>query len=137
MQAEGGSMRSVNSTIIEGNLVADPQSKSVGAMAKTVCSFTIAVNGGWKQKGEEGKTEQSDTVFLDVECWANLADQCAQYLKKGKRVRVLGRLKQSTWIGKEDQKTHSRLYLLADQVEFGPDPKGARRENCEEDEEIV
>lgn len=125
-------MRDLNSVIVEGNLVADPQSKSVGPAAKTVTSFTVAVNGRFKRKEEEDKAEQSDTVFLDVECWTTLGDRCAQYLKKGKRVRVLGRLRQSSWVGKEDQKTHYRLYVIADQVEFGPDPKGAKRDTYEE-----
>lgn len=127
-------MRDLNSVIAEGNLVADPQSKSVGPSAKTVCSFTIAMNGYRRIKEGEEKQEQAETVFLDVECWTTLADCCAQYLKKGKRVRVLGRLKQSTWVRKEDLKNHSRLYVLADQVEFGPGPKGERRDTYEDAE---
>ena len=127
-------MRDLNSVIAEGNLVADPQSKSVGPSAKTVCVFTIAMNGIRRNKEGEEKQEQTETVFLDVECWATLADRCAQYLKKGKRVRVLGRLKQSSWVGKEDQKNHPRLYVLADQVEFGPGPKGEKRGSYEDTE---
>ncbi|MDD7200833.1 MAG: single-stranded DNA-binding protein [Sphaerochaetaceae bacterium] len=127
-------MRDLNSVIAEGNLVADPQSKSVGPSGRTVCSFTIAMNGYRKNKEGEEKQEQTETVFLDVECWATLADRCAQYLMKGKRVRVLGRLRQSTWVGKDDLKNHSRLYVLADQVEFGPGPKGERRDSYEDTE---
>ena len=109
-------MRDLNSVIAEGNLVADPQSKSVGPSAKTVCVFTIAMNGIRRNKEGEEKQEQTETVFLDVECWATLADRCAQYLKKGSSVEVYGSL--TVEIREKDGKTYTNVNIMADRVGF-------------------
>jgi single-strand DNA-binding protein len=55
--------------------------------------------------------------FIDVTTWSKLADQCNEYLKKGRRVIVNGRLKQSKWED-DDGGKHSKISIVAYQVQF-------------------
>jgi len=57
-----------------------------------------------------------------VETWAKLADNCYNLGHKGRGVRVVGRLKQERWSG-SDGKSHSRVTIVAEHVEFRPDFK--------------
>ena len=67
------------------------------------------------------------TSYIDVKVAGKKAEVCAQYLHKGARVMVDGRLRQESWI-KDDVK-HSRIVIFGDQVEFGPAAGGAGRDN--------
>jgi single-strand DNA-binding protein len=51
--------------------------------------------------------------------WAGLADSCNQYLKKGRGVRVVGRIKQDRWKDQDD-KNHEKFKIVAEHVEFKP-----------------
>ncbi|MBE3088410.1 MAG: single-stranded DNA-binding protein [Chloroflexi bacterium] len=110
-------MNNLNSILIEGNLTRDPE-LSYTAKGTAVCKFSVAVNRFSKQDGEE----QKDVSFFDVTTWARLAEVCAEYLKKGRGVRVVGRLKQDRWID-PDGKTHSCVIIVAEHVEFKPQLK--------------
>jgi len=58
-----------------------------------VCKFSVACNRFFKQDDET----QKEVSFFDVSCWTRLAEVCSEYLKKGRGVRVVGRLKQDRW----------------------------------------
>jgi single-strand DNA-binding protein len=60
-----------------------------------VCHFTVACNRFWKQ--EPDQELQKEVSFVDVTCWLRLAEVCGEFLKKGRGVRVVGRLKQDRW----------------------------------------
>jgi single-strand DNA-binding protein len=57
-----------------------------------------------------------------VSTWTRLAEVCGEYLKKGRGVRVVGRLKQDRWTD-ADGKPHSRVLIVAEHVEFKPQLK--------------
>jgi len=63
--------------------------------------------------------------YFDIEAWARLGSACAQNLKKGRGVRVVGRLKQDRWTDTEG-KSHSRVKIVAEHVEFKPMSKSAQ-----------
>ncbi len=107
-------MNSVNSVIIEGNLVRDPVLSETPKGTK-VCNFTVASNRYYKQ----GEEYQKEVTFLDVETWTKLAAYSEANFSKGKGVRVVGRLKQDRWED-QDGKPHSRLKLVAEYVEKRP-----------------
>ena len=65
---------------------------------------------------------QKEVSYFDVTCWTRLAEVCGEYLKKGRGVRVVGRLKQDRWTDPEG-KPHSRIFILAEHVEFKPQLK--------------
>jgi len=80
-----------------------------------VCKFTIANNRYYKV----GEELQQEVSFFAVETWGRVAKSCADYLSKGRGVRVVGRLKQERWTG-QDEKNHERAVLVAEHVEFKP-----------------
>jgi single-strand DNA-binding protein len=110
-------MNQLNSILLEGNLVKDPQVKET-QKGTSVCNFAVASNRYYKQ-GEEMEKEVS---FFDVEAWAALAQKCGNALKKGRGVRVVGRLRQDRWTG-TDGKAYARVKIVADHVEFKPELK--------------
>jgi single-strand DNA-binding protein len=60
--------------------------------------------------------------YFDVTTWSRLAEVCGEYLKKGRGVRVVGRLKQDRWTSPEGQ-GRSKVSIVAEHVEFKPQMK--------------
>jgi single-strand DNA-binding protein len=116
-------MNNLNSILIEGNLVKDPQMRTT-SKGTSVCTFSLASNRFFKQDTGFEK----EVSFFDVETWAKLAEACNNKGKKGRGVRVVGRLKQSRWTD-TDGKPRSRVAIVAEHVEFRPE---FRRENVVE-----
>ncbi|MDL2229336.1 single-stranded DNA-binding protein [Treponema sp. OttesenSCG-928-L16] len=110
-------MNNLNSLLLEGNLVRDPVFRST-AKGTPVCTFSIASNRFYKQ---DSGTEK-EVSFFDVETWAKLAENCYNLGRKGRGVRVVGRLKQDRWDG-PDGKQRSRITIVAEHVEFKPEFK--------------
>ena len=107
-------MNNLNSVLIEGNLVRDPE-LSYTPKGTAVCKFSVGCHRQWKQDDEV----QKEVSFFDVSTWTRLAEVCGEYLKKGRGVRVVGRLKQDRWTD-PDGKPHSRILIIAEHVEFKP-----------------
>jgi single-strand DNA-binding protein len=122
-------MNNLNSILIEGNLVKDPE-LSYTPKGTAVCKFAVACNRSWKQDDEL----QKEVSYFDISCWTRLAEVCGEYLKKGRGVRVVGRLKQDRWTD-ADGKTHSRVHIVAEHVEFKPQLKKQDGEPAAEGEE--
>ena len=110
-------MNNLNSILIEGNLVRDPLLRST-LKGTSVCTLNLASNRYFKQESGFEK----EVSFFNVETWAKLADACYSKGRKGRGVRVVGRLKQDRWTG-PDGKPHSRVTIVAEHVEFRPDFK--------------
>ncbi len=122
-------MNNLNSLLIEGNLVKDPE-LSYTTKGTAVCKFTVASNRFFKQEQET----QKEVSYFDVTTWARLAEVCGEYLKKGRGVRVVGRLKQDRWTD-PDGKTRSRIFVVAEHVEFKPQLKNKDGEGEGKEEE--
>jgi len=112
-------MNNLNSVLIEGNMVRDPLIRST-PKGTQVCNFSIASNRYYRQDSNFEK----ETGFFDVEAWGKLADTCSSQGRKGRGVRVVGRLKQGRWTG-DDGKNHSRVSIVAEHVEYRADYKKA------------
>ena len=110
-------MNNLNSVLIEGNMVRDPQIRST-PKGTQVCNFSIASNRFYRQDSNLEK----ETGFFDVEAWGKLADACSNQGRKGRGVRVVGRLKQGRWTG-DDGKNHSKVSIVAEHVEYRADFK--------------
>ena len=110
-------MNNLNSILIEGNLVRDPE-LSYTPKGSAVCKFSVACNRSYKQ----GDGFQKEVSYFDVSCWTRLAEVCGEYLKKGRGVRVVGRLKQDRWTD-ADGKGRSKIFIVAEHVEFKPQLK--------------
>ena len=112
-------MNNLNSVLIEGNMVRDPIVCST-PKGTQVCNFSIASNRYYRQDTNFEK----EVGFFDVEAWGRLIDTCVSQGRKGRGVRVVGRLKQGRWTG-DDGKNHSRVSIVAEHVEYRADYKKA------------
>lgn len=108
-------MNNLNSILIEGNLVREPLLRAT-PKGTSVCTFSLASNRFFRQDSGLEK----EVSFFEVETWAKLAEACYNLGKKGRGVRVVGRLKQDRWNG-SDGKQHSRVTIVAEHVEFRPE----------------
>jgi len=110
-------MNNLNSILIEGNMVREPLFRNT-PKGTPVCTFSLASNRFFKQDSGLEK----EVSFFEVETWAKLAEACNNLGKKGRGVRVVGRLKQDRWTG-NDGKPRSRISIVAEHVEFRPEVK--------------
>src|SRR6187549_3071393 len=100
--------KSINQVILMGRLTRDPETRTT-TTGKTITSFSIAVDRG-------GQDDQAD--FFDVTAWEKLGELVSQYLSKGRRCLVQGRLRQDSWDDKESGKKRSKVEVVATDVTF-------------------
>jgi len=108
----------LNRVTIIGRLTRDPELKQI-ASGTAVCNFSIA--NGRKFKDKE------DTSFFDCIAWGKLGELVAQYMKKGSKIGVDGRLQQRNWEDK-DGKKRSTVEIVADNVQFLDSVSGQQKE---------
>lgn len=106
--------KSINQVILMGRLTRDPEMRTT-TTGKSIASFSIAVDRG-------GQSEQTD--FFDVTAWEKLGELVNQYLSKGRRCLVQGRLQQDSWDDKETGKKRSKIEVVATDVTFLDGPSG-------------
>jgi single-strand DNA-binding protein len=106
-------MRGYTKAIVMGNLTRDPELKYLPS-GTAVVNFTVAINRSYKDHSGETKEE---TSFLPVVVWGKQAENCNQYLKKGRPVFIDGDLRQRSWEDKEGQK-RSIVEIHAFTVQF-------------------
>lgn len=99
----------MNKLTIIGNLTRNPEYKDVNGIP--CATFTVAVN----RRVKNGAHPEAD--YVRVTAWRKLADVCASYLQKGKKVYVEGRATASAWAG-NDGTLHANIDLTATDVEF-------------------
>lgn len=110
-------MNNLNSVLLEGNLVRDPEKVLVGSNGSVMGRFSIAVNRYYKNAKAEAVEE---VMYIGVQVWGGLAEGCLNYLKKGRGVRVVGRLRQERWTDK-DGDNREKILVVAEHVEFKPE----------------
>jgi single-strand DNA-binding protein len=104
-------MVSLNKVMIIGNVGGDPEMRFTPA-GHPVTSFSVATNRTINIQGSEPKKE---TEWFSVVAWEKLAEQCNQFLAKGRLVYVEGRLQTRTWDGQDGQK-HYKTEVIANRV---------------------
>ena len=106
-------MAGLNKVMIIGNVGADPEMRYT-ANGRAVTSFRVAVNRNYTTSEGERREE---TEWFAVVTWQKLAEQCSQYLQKGRRVYVEGRLRTRSWDTPDGQRRF-RTEVIADRVIF-------------------
>lgn len=106
-------MANLNKVMIIGNVGTDPEMRYT-PNGNPVTSFRIATSRVFNSPEGERKQE---TEWFTVVTWNKLAESCNQYLNKGKRVYVEGRLRTRAWEGQDGQK-RSRIEIVAERVLF-------------------
>ena len=104
--------RSLNQVTLMGNLTRDPELRQTPT-GQNVTSFSLALNRSYKDSGGEW---QEATDYIDIVCWGPLAERVAQYLAKGRRCLVQGRLQSRSW--EQDGNKRSKVEVLANDVTF-------------------
>ncbi len=106
-------MQNVNLAIIMGNLTRDPELRYT-PNGQPVTSFGVATNRSWKDANGEKKDE---VEFHEVVVWGKLAELCSQYLTKGRKVHVMGRLQTRSWEGQDGAK-RQKTEIVAQDIAF-------------------
>src|SRR6185503_87310 len=104
--------KSINQVILMGNLTRDPELRTTPG-GQSGCSFSLAVNRSWQ--GQDGQAQEAVDYF-DVTAWAKLGELVNQYLSKGRKCLVQGRLSQRSW--EKDGQKHSKVEVVASDVTF-------------------
>ena len=104
--------RSLNQVTLMGNLTRDPELRQTPT-GQNVTSFSLALNRSYKDQSGEWKEV---TDYIDIVCWGPLAERVAQYLSKGRRCLVQGRLQSRSW--EQDGAKRSKVEVLANDVTF-------------------
>ena len=106
-------MRGFSKAIIAGNLTRDPELRSTPSGA-SVCSFAVAVNRTYRGADGQNKEEVS---YIECSAWGKQAETINQYLKKGNGILLSGRLRQSSFEGKDGVK-RSRTEIVVEDFNF-------------------
>jgi single-strand DNA-binding protein len=143
-------MANFNKVLLMGNLTRDPEiryptggggSGGGGGGGReggsAICKFGLAVNRVWRNQAGE---KQEETCFVDIVVFGRTAENCNEYLRKGRPAFVEGRLHYDSWEDRETGKKRNKLEVVAENVQFlgsrdgsggGAPPSGAgsRRED--------
>ena len=104
--------QNINSVVLVGNLTRDPELRHTPS-GTAVTTLRIAVNDRVK-RGEEW---QDAAYYFDVTVWGRTAENCAQYLAKGRPVGVQGKLTWREWDAQDGTKRQS-VEVVADNIQF-------------------
>jgi len=106
-------MASLNKIMLIGNVGSDPEMRYT-PNGKAVTSFRMATN--YRYVGSDGERRE-ETEWFRVSVWGKQAESCNQFLSKGRRVYVEGRLRSRNWEGQDGQMRTS-LEVSANRVIF-------------------
>lgn len=104
--------RSLNRVQLIGNLTRDPELRYT-PNGTAVCSFGLATNRSWKTDAGE---KHDEAEFHNIVAWNKLAELCSQFLVKGRKVFVEGRLATRTWTGQDGAQRNKTEIVISDMI---------------------
>lgn len=111
--------------LLVGNLGADPELRYT-PQGTPVASFTLAVNRVWTDNQGE---RQEKTTWFRVTAWRKQAETCAEFLRKGRRVLVVGEMEEASAWTDRDGHPRASLEVTALTVKFLPSGRNGSDEN--------
>jgi single-strand DNA-binding protein len=102
-----------NQAIVMGNLTRDPELRSTPS-GQSVASFAVATNRSWQDAAGE---KRDDVQYHEIVAWGKLGELASNYLKKGRKVLVVGRLQTRTWEGNDGAK-RQKTEIIANDINF-------------------
>ncbi len=90
----------LNKAMIIGNVTRDPELKTISS-GQNVASFGVATNLVWTDQAGQ---KQQKVEFHNIVAWRRLAEICAQYLRKGAKIYIEGRIQTRDWVGQDGAK---------------------------------
>jgi single-strand DNA-binding protein len=103
--------RDLNKVMLIGRLGQDPELKYTQSGVALV-NFSLATGSKWKD--QEGNWQER-TEWHNLKAWRGLAETCSNYLKKGSKIYVEGRLETSNWED-ENKKKHYKTEIVLDEL---------------------
>lgn len=104
--------KSLNRVQLIGNLTRDPELRYT-PQGTAVCSFGIATNRSWTTDAGEKK---EDAEFHRIVAWNKLAELCSQFLVKGRKVFVEGRLSTRSWNAQDGSQRQATEIIISDMI---------------------
>jgi single-strand DNA-binding protein len=101
----------LNKAMIIGNLTRDPEIRNT-TTGKNVASFSVATSYVWK---DQSGAKQEKAEFHNIVAWGKLAEIVGQYLKKGSKVYIEGRIQTRDWAGQDGVKRY-RTEIIAENM---------------------
>ncbi len=120
--------RSLNRVQLIGNLTRDPELRYTPSGA-AVCSFGLATNRSWNTDSGE---KHEETEFHRIVAWNKLAELCSQFLVKGRKVYVEGRLSTRNWTTQDNQQRSVTEVVIDDMILLDRSGAPAREGEAEE-----
>lgn len=122
----------LNRAMIIGNLTRDPEVRTT-ATGQNVCNFSVATSYQWTDASGQ---KQEKVEYHSIVAWGKLADICRQYLGKGRKVYVEGRLQTRDWETQEGAKrTKTEIIaenmIMLDRAPSGGNSSGASSSNAD------
>lgn len=102
----------LNKAMVIGNLTRDPEMRSTPS-GQNVASFSVATSLTWTDNSGQ---QQKKTEFHNIIAWRKLADICGQYLHKGSKVYIEGRLQTSDWTGQDGVKKYRTEIIVENMI---------------------
>ena len=104
--------RSLNRVQLIGNLTRDPELRYT-PNGTAVCSFGLATNRSWKTDSGE---KHDEAEFHNIVSWNKLAELCSQFLVKGRKVFVEGRLATRNWTAQDGAQRNKTEIVISDMI---------------------
>ncbi|HYM64941.1 MAG TPA: single-stranded DNA-binding protein [Candidatus Sulfotelmatobacter sp.] len=117
--------RSLNRVQLIGNLTRDPELRYTPS-GSAVCSFSIATNRSWTTDTGEKKDE---VEFHRILAWNKLAELCSQFLTKGRKVFVEGRLQTRQWNAEDGTQIQTTEIVISDMILLDSRKQGESQES--------
>ena len=103
--------RGINKVILIGNLGRDPETR-YSQDQRPVTTFSVATSESWTDRNTNERHEQ--TEWHDIVCFRRLAEIAGEYLRKGSKVYIEGRLQTRSWEGQDGQKRYRTEVIARD-----------------------
>ena len=110
----------LNKVMLIGRLTRDPELKSL-ASGRSVASFSVATGRQWKDQNGQ---VQKQTEFHNVVAWGKLGETISQYLHKGSKLYIEGRLQTRDWTGQDGVKRYRTEIIADSMIMLDPKPIG-------------
>lgn len=105
-----------------GNITRDPELRSTPS-GQSVANFGLATNRTWKDPSSGERKESAE--FHNIVAWGKLAEICGQYLRKGSKVFVEGRIQTRSWQGQDGSKKYMTEVVMENMIMLDRKPAGA------------
>lgn len=116
----------MNIVVLVGRLTKDPELRFLPGSGRAVARFTLAVDKGLSKEKRDEMTKQGKPTadFISIVVWGKQAENCANYLAKGRQVVIEGSIQTGSYDNAQGQKVYT-TDVLANRVQFIDRGEGA------------